>query len=127
MKEFKRMIYRKNQTPTTPVKPTDCYFLKTARYSSIVPTLPSTSTLNYLRCDLIPQGFELPLNTDVAINECVRIETIESSIVNFFPENTLFNSEVDNAIANNSGIVSRTLLDGEILIGRVTLIFSQCL
>jgi hypothetical protein len=108
------------------VTPTDCYFLEKARYTRSIPGLPDTTTLNYLKCNSSPEGIGLPYTTDITINQCVRIETIESSIVDFYPIDTLFNDEVENAIINNEGQVSRSIFDGELLAGRVTLTFSHC-
>ena len=106
--------------------PTDCYFLEKARYTRSNHSLPTTTTLNYLKCNSSPEGIELPYTADITINQCVRIETIEASSVDFYPTDTLFNDEVEDAIINNEGQVSRSIFDGESLTGRVTLTFSRC-
>lgn len=127
MKEFKRMIYRKNQMSVTPIQPIEnCYFLEEIQFTDTLEPQSNLLSYEFIKC---PIGFESNSNLTSGlypINLCLDIETIILTLSQGTVDSTITILQVENAITTNSGNINRNILDLGDVIGSIRLKFSYC-
>lgn len=106
-----------------------CYELVSADYQPQQD--PQFLGLNFTDCDGNPYGYDISGLTP--INICANINSINTGLppdIGFSPnQGNITNTEIENAILNNNGIVNRNIVFFDInpvIIGTLTLKFNYC-
>jgi hypothetical protein len=107
----------------------DCYKLIEVDYQPISQEEEQSIQLNFTDCDAVPYGFIISGVTP--INICANINSINTGLppdIGFLPsQGNITNTEIENAILNNGGLVERIIINiTASIIGELRLTFSNC-
>lgn len=113
-------IFRTEVDDVTP--PPTCFRLITAQYDRVLPEYPSVS-IGFLVCTT---SFEfktfLSDGVLVTMNECLDLSSLELNEA----MSGITQLQVEDAIATNSGLINIPILNGAVLVGSITLVFTDC-
>ena len=122
--KYKRCYQEESFTPPPPE--TDCFKLISIQlYSVINPPLPgsvSSISLNINRCTNVYESTNIPEGVLTPIGFCIQPTSIEIDTV--LAGITV--PQVENAIANSSGVINIPIIVGEDTVANVTFTFGIC-
>ena len=122
--KYKRCYQEESFTPPPPE--TDCFKLISIRLDSVInPPLPgsvSSISLNINRCTNVYESTNIPEGVLTPIGFCIQPTSIEIDTV--LAGITV--PQVENAIANHSGVINIPIIVGEDIVASVTFIFGIC-